>query len=74
MTKKHFVSLADWIKRHNAECGREFGPDEAKPAPFTLDHLRTLAAFCESNNTQFNRGRWLDYIHGKCGPNGGKRD
>jgi hypothetical protein len=32
-----------------------------------------LADFCRTQNPRFDRERWLDYIAGKCGPNGGKR-
>lgn len=31
-----------------------------------------LADFCIEQNGRFNRHRWLDYIKGECGPNGGK--
>jgi hypothetical protein len=31
-----------------------------------------LADFCKAQNPNFNRDRWLDYIAGKCGKNGGK--
>ena len=75
MTKQHFISLADWIKRHNNECTaspQDESFERTSRIPFTLDHLRTLAAFCESQNPRFKRGRWLDYIDGKCGKNGGK--
>lgn len=61
MTKKHFIGLADAIRQHNA-----YGEDK-----FTDAHLRALAEFCRSQNTRFMGGRWLDYIAGKCGKNGG---
>ena len=31
-----------------------------------------LASFCQQSNPRFLRQRWLDYIAGQCGPNGGK--
>jgi hypothetical protein len=31
-----------------------------------------LADFCASQNSRFDRERWLGYIAGECGPNGGK--
>jgi hypothetical protein len=67
MTKKHFIALADAIREHNrfAQGG------EMEPA-FTDFHLDTLAEFCNLQNSGFNRERWLDYIAGKVGPNGGK--
>ena len=66
MSKKHFIALADDIRDHNAA---------AKHSPqytaFTEDQLELLAQFCINQNIMFNRERWLDYITGKCGPNGG---
>jgi hypothetical protein len=65
MSKKHFIALADYIRRHNQDfhgAGR-----------FTPDQLEFLADFCFSQNSRFNRERWLAYIAGECGPNGGKR-
>lgn len=38
---------------------------------FCADQVETLADFCQSANPNFNRQRWLDYIAGDCGPNGG---
>lgn len=61
MTKKHFIALADAIKEHNQQG-----------IPFLPSQLDTLASFCKLANSNFNRERWLDYIAGECGPNGGK--
>jgi hypothetical protein len=30
-----------------------------------------LVVFCKSQNPNFNEFRWLEYLVGKCGPNGG---
>lgn len=59
MTKKHFIALADAIRRYDHG--------------FNANQLNTLADFCESQNPNFNRERWLDYIAGHCGPNGGSK-
>jgi hypothetical protein len=59
MTKKHFIVLADYIRN--------------SPVKFTDRHLNELANFCASQNPNFDRVRWLNYIDGKCGPSGGKR-
>jgi hypothetical protein len=40
---------------------------------FSEDHLQTLADFCKSQNPSFDREKWLGYINGDNGPNGGKR-
>jgi hypothetical protein len=65
MSKKHFVALADLIREHNRLAN--FNGENA----FTEDQLATLARFCASENPRFKRERWLDYIAGDCGPNGG---
>jgi hypothetical protein len=57
MTKKHFIALADAIKTATVQ--------------FTREHLEVLAGFCSAQNWRFNRDRWLGYIRGKNGPNGG---
>jgi hypothetical protein len=64
MTKKHFIALADAIREHN-----KFEPATA----FSEPQLRTLIEFCRRENSAFMATRWLDYIAGECGPNGGKR-
>ena len=71
MTKKHFIALADTMK-YQKPC------QIAKPKGYA-DRLETwqniingLADFCASQNPNFNRERWMDYIDGKCGSNGGK--
>jgi hypothetical protein len=61
MTKKDFIALADVVKRsHNTLA--EFGEGEKN----------ALADFCQEQNPNFKRGRWLSYIAGTCGKNGGK--
>ena len=68
MSKKQFISLADAIRTHNAAV--KAGHSQSA---FDGEHLSTLADFCKSTNPAFMRSRWLDYIDGKCGANGGKR-
>ncbi len=73
MTKKDFVSLAETIKAHNRTC--EVDPVENQcGTPFMSDQLGTLADFCRALNPEFKRDRWLGYIAGTNGPNGGKVD
>lgn len=62
MSKKHFIALADHIKYHN----------DTHDTKFTEPHIRSLAAFMAQQNPRFNRERWLAYIAGECGPNGGR--
>lgn len=60
MTKKHFIELADAIKNFQGTI------DE-----FTLIQVEELAQFCKLQNDNFNSERWLGYIAGTCGQNGG---
>lgn len=62
MSKKHFIALADTIRHANAHDYADH---------FTDSQLDVLARFCKVQNYEFKRQRWLDYINGKCGPNGG---
>jgi hypothetical protein len=59
MSKKHFIALADAIKNSRV--------------PFSGSHIEVLAQFCHEQNRKFNTERWIDYIAGLCGPNGGER-
>lgn len=58
MSKKDFIELADLIK--------------ARPHCFSGLAIESLADFCQDQNPNFMRNRWMDYLHGKCGKNGGK--
>ena len=63
MTKKHFIALAEAIKRHNQNDFKD---------EFSVMQILTLMDFCKSQNPVFNADRWLGYIAGDNGPNGGK--
>lgn len=67
MTKKHFIALADTIREENAHREKA-----GLPPMFDKAAQIALADFCLVQNNGFNRGRWLDYIEGRCGSNGGK--
>lgn len=56
MTKKHFISLADALRG----------------AKLTEDTKERLCNWMASQNHAFMRGRWLSYLNGDCGQNGGK--
>lgn len=66
MTKKHFIALADHIK--NTRFARTSNTGIFSH-PGVID---SLADFCQSQNPRFNRDRWVMYINGECGKNGGK--
>ena len=67
MTKKHFIALADTIREANAQAH-----DEDVSQPFKNQTCQLLADFCQAQNSNFNRERWLGYIAGAYGKNGGK--
>ena len=62
MSKKDFIALANYLADTKFYC-----------EPFTAKQIEHLANFCHSVNPAFKRERWLDYIAGTCGPNGGAR-
>ena len=47
------------------------GTNTASPLQFTHTQILALADWCALQNPNFKRDRWLDYIAGKCGKNGG---
>jgi hypothetical protein len=69
MSKKHFIALADVIRDSN----RRYESGTATAPLFTEAHICELADFCKSQNGNFNRERWLGYIAGTCGKNGGAK-
>jgi hypothetical protein len=69
MTKKHFIALADAIREHNDV--RNYRGLGSERDFFQRPHIEALADFCKSQNGRSNRERWLSYIAGECGPNGG---
>ncbi len=62
MTKKHFIAMADMVRN-----ARKYNP-----TGWRNGEIRELVEFFRSQNPRFNSGLWLDYMEGKCGPNGGK--
>lgn len=72
MTKKHFIELAEVVK------ATEPIKLNQKDARASAEHRQwesmrdALAQFCASQNPRFMRERWLGYIAGECGSNGGK--
>lgn len=64
MTKKTLIALADAIR----------AGFRATPGCWTQDQvLDLLADFCAQQNPAFKRDRWIGYVRGENGPNGGKR-
>jgi hypothetical protein len=81
MTKKHFIALADLIKASACVLA---DPSDCEPNTFAEGYAygrreqlnettEFLADFCHSQNSNFNRARWLAHIAGECGPSGGKQ-
>jgi hypothetical protein len=62
MTKKHFIRLAEYIRDSQQYAG----------VAFTNAQIAHLADFCHEANPRFNRQRWIGYIKGANGKNGGK--
>ena len=72
MTKKTFIALADSIREHNRIKRNVFGAN-AERMCFNIEQVEALADFCQSQNSNFNRYRFLGYIAGTNGPSGGAR-
>ena len=74
MSKKDFIELADAMRDMHADIQRDATTPQIKAGRFDQWQrtLNTMADFCKRQNSAFMRDRWLDYIAGKCGKNGGK--
>ncbi len=71
MTKKHFIALADVVRERYTTLD-DSQREGVVAARYELEAvIYALADFCSQQNPRFNRSRWMDYVHGKCGPNGG---
>lgn len=62
-SKKDFIAIADHIKHHN----RIAAPENH----FNDVHIHSLADHLATTNPRFNRSRWLGYVKGENGSNGG---
>jgi len=65
MSKKHFIELANVII-NSAPA------DRSANGAFSQAAILELANFCQRQNPNFNRDRWLGYIAGENGPSGGR--
>ena len=85
MTKKHFIELADVIRKPGMlPATIDIVVNGAMPVDADVELKAVLkrrlldaialdlADFCKSQNYRFDRERWLVYIAGECGPNGKK--
>lgn len=67
MNKKLIIALCDSIREHN----RIASNPHTDLIPFSTDQIETIADFIAASNPNFKRERFMGYIAGECGPNGG---
>lgn len=78
MKKQNFIALADTLRANKPVAPGN--ADSAATAHFNgrlaewENNVSRMADFCRTQNPQFNRSRWLGYLRGECGPNGGARN
>jgi predicted transcriptional regulator len=76
MSKKQFIELADCLRARLATIAEKYA---RSPLYLTVaqnetwETIRALADVCAADNPRFNRQRWIEYIAGKVGPNGGQK-
>ena len=71
MTKKHFVELADALRRSRPGYSKTGMTDAETAARVQWQAcVDSIAEFCLSQNPRFQRNLWLAYIAGECGPGG----
>lgn len=72
MTKKHFIALADALRGTRPDMEDNHAPHLLARQQWR-DDVRAVADFCQAQSPRFKRERWMDYVNGKCGPNGGAK-
>jgi hypothetical protein len=75
MTKGNFIALADVIRDHNRIANHpanQHPENKNSIHAFTEDQIIALAKFCrDQSSSTFKRDRWLGYVAGTNGVNGG---
>jgi hypothetical protein len=66
MSKQDFIALADGLRAEKP--GENWNPN--KRVQWELD-VKAVADVCAASNPRFKRDRWMSYVNGECGPNGG---
>ncbi len=70
MSKKDFIALADaFIATRPSEQDVQMLTGEYQQWKRDRSHI---ADVCIAANPRFDYHRWISYIDGECGPNGGK--
>ena len=69
MTKKHFIALADAIRAVKPQTPCEGGL--AMSVQFD-DCVHAIAGACAQSSPRFNHERWIGYVYGRNGKNGGQ--
>lgn len=73
MTKKDFIAIGSVLEELHPSSLR-LEEDEARGAERQWARtVERLADLFQTKNPRFMRERWLDFVHGRCGPNGGSR-
>ena len=69
MTKKHFTALADLLVSNRPEINFNWSDSAISCAHNKQEQwesmVQDLASFCESQNSNFDRKKFLDYIDKK---------
>ena len=65
MSKKYFIALADALR---AEKPADNWLN--KKVQWDMD-VRAICRVLAASNPRFNELRWMQYVNGQCGPNGG---
>ncbi len=71
MTKKYFIRMADYLTTEEVSKYCRIASVDGETYVLLTDLHKHLADFNHEMNPRFDRHRWLSYIAGRCGPNGG---
>jgi hypothetical protein len=68
MSKKDFIIIADALRAVRASYAPHWDANLFRACD---DNIKAIADTLAANYPRFNRSRWIDYVNGECGPNGG---
>jgi hypothetical protein len=73
MTKKDFILIADALREASQQANIRAGQTGVDMSAGVGFAVHFLADALSLSHERFKKERWLEYVAGICGPNGGKR-
>jgi hypothetical protein len=60
MRKKELIAFGHWLRENRVAFG------------FSVSQIEWIADYLSTRNARFHRERWVGFVYGRNGPNGGR--